>query len=170
VRLLVRADGLVQTLRLLPRVVGGGVGGAVGVMGSRWRAELRGQYFAPQPRDYADLVVGGSFDLWTLGVAGCWAPERGRLSFPLCGGFEAGSLRGRANAVEAPGRAQSAFAGLTGDASLVFAPIPRVGLRAGVGGVLSLRRPKFHVRDQDLLFQAGRAALRGSLGVEVRFL
>ena len=152
------------------RIVGGGVGAAFGVAGTHWRAEVRGQYFAPQPRNYADVVVGGSFDLWTVGVAGCWVPTSGRLSFPLCGGVEGGSLRGRADSVSQPSSAGSFFAALTGDASLVFAPIPRVGLRAGLGGALSLRRPLFHVRGQDTLFQAGYGAVRGSLGVEVRFL
>lgn len=168
--LVVRADALAQALRLLPRVFGGGVVGAVGVRGQRWRVEARGQYLLPQPRDYADVVVGGSFDLWTLGVAGCWEPAVERLSFPLCAGFEAGSLRGRTRDVEQPGSAGAFFGGGTADGALVFAPIPRVGLRAGVGGVVSVRRPEYHVRGQRTLFKAGIGALRAALGVEVRFL
>lgn len=168
--LVLRVDGQLQALRLLPRVVGGGVAGAVGLRGPGWRVEARGHYFAPQPRDYVDLVVGGSFDLWTLGAAGCWEPEVRRLSFPLCAGFEAGSLRGRTEDVEQPGSAGAFFGAVTADGAVVFSPIPRVGLRAGLGGVVSVRRPEYHVRDQDTLFRAGVGALRAALGVEVRFL
>jgi len=169
VRGLVRVDGVVQALRLLPQIVGGGVEAAAGVAGRGWRAELRGQYVAPQPRDYADVVVGGRFDLWSLAAAGCWEPQWRRLSFPVCGGMALGSMRGRAESVETPGDASAFYAGLLADGAIVFAPVPRVGLRAGLGGVLSLRRPLFHVRDQETLFEAGLGALRGSLGVEVRF-
>ena len=168
--IVLRADGQVQALRLLPRVIGGGVAGAVGLRGRNWRVEARGQYFAPQPRDYADIVVGGSFDLWTLGVAGCWEPGVQRVSFPLCVGFEGGSLRGRTQDVEEPGSAGAFFGGVTADAAVVFAPIPRVGLRAGAAGVVSVRRPVYHVRDRETLFRAGPGAVRAFLGVEVRFL
>jgi hypothetical protein len=168
--LLVRIDGQLHALRLLPRIVGGGVAGAVGVRGARWRAEFRGQYVAPQPRDYADVVVGGSFDLWTLAAVGCWEPAAGRVSFPLCAGFEAGSLRGRTEDVEQPGAAGAFYGGVTADGAVVFAPIPRVALRAGAGGIVSVVRPEYHVRDQETLFRAGAGALRGFLGVEVRFL
>lgn len=167
--LLVRVDGQAQALRLLPRVAGGGVAGAVGLRGQNWRVEARGHYFAPQPRDYVDLVVGGSFDLWTLGAVGCWEPEVRRLSFPVCGGFEAGSLRGRTEDVEQPGSAGAFFAAAVADGAVVFAPIPQVGLRAALGGVVSVRRPEYHVRDRQTLFRTGAGALRAALGVEVRF-
>lgn len=168
--LVLRIDGEVQALRLLPQIVGGGVLGAFGVRGRNWRAEARAQYFTPQPRNYADLVVGGSFDLWTAGLAGCWEPATGRLSFPLCGGFEAGSLRGETRDLDQPASAGAFYGGATVDGALVFAPTPRVGLRAGVGGVISVRRPRYHVRTRDTLFQAGPGAIRGFFGVEVRFL
>ena len=162
-------EGQVQALRLLPQMVGGGVSASAAVLGADWRAELRAGYLAPQTRDYPDVAVGGAFDLWTIGAAGCWEPHRERLSVPLCGGVEAGSLRGRTQTVDEPGRAGAFFAGLTADATLMFAPIPRLALTAGLGGVVSARRPRFHVRDRDTLFRAGPGALRSSLGVEVRF-
>lgn len=162
-------EGQLQALRLLPQIVGGGVSAAASVLGTGWRAELRAGYIAPQPREYPNLTVGGTFDLWTVGAAGCWEPHRDRLSLPLCGGIEAGSLRGLTRSVDEPGRAGAAFVGVTADATLAFAPIPRLALTAGVGGVLSARRPAFHVRGQDTLFRAGPGALRASLGVEVRF-
>lgn len=162
-------DGQLQVFRLLPQVVGGGFSASFGVLGGVWRAVLRASYTGPQSRDYPDLVVGGSFDLWTVGAAGCWEPHQGRLSFPLCGGVEAGSLRGETLTVGEPGRAGAFFAGLTTDSALVFAPTPRLALRAGIGGVFSARRPAFHVRDQGTLFRAGPGALRASLGIEIRF-
>ena len=169
VRFALGLEGQAQALRLLPQIFGGGVAATAGVLGAGWRAELRAGYIAPQAREYPTLTVGATFDLWTVGAAGCWEPQRGRLSFPLCAGVEVGSLRGVTRTVEEPGRAGAFFAGLTADATLAFAPIPRLALTAGFGGVLSARRPLFHVRDQDTLFEAGPGALRASLGIEVRF-
>ncbi|MGH1342595.1 MAG: hypothetical protein ACRBN8_13625 [Nannocystales bacterium] len=170
VQLVVRADGVVQMLRLLPEIVGGGPSGALAISADGWRTELRGTYVAPQPRRYPDDgSVGGTFDLWTAGAVGCWVPRQRRLSFPLCAGAELGSLRGRADGVESPGSGRSLFAAATADASVVFAPIPRLALRAGAGGAISLRRPLFHVRGLTTLFEAGPGALRVALGVEVRF-
>ncbi len=161
---------MIQALRLLPQLVGAGPAGALAVSGDRWRAELRGSYVAPQPRRYpGDASIRGTFDLWTLGAVGCWVPRSGRVSFPLCGGAELGSLRGRAQGVAQPGSGGSLFAAATADASLVFAPVPRVAIRAAAGGAVALRRPRFHVRELSTLFETGPGALRGSLGVEVRF-
>lgn len=168
-RFALRVDGHVQAFRLLPQIVGAGVSAAVGVLGIGWRAELRGTYIAPQERNYQDLVVDGAFDLWTAGAAGCWEPHWQRISLPLCGGIEAGSLRGRTERVEEPAGAGALFVGLTGDATIAFAPIPRLALRGGVGGVVAARRPRFHVRGRETLFQAGPGALRASFGIEVRF-
>ena len=166
VRFGLRVDGVVQAFRLLPRVVGGGVAGAFSVLGRRWRAELRGQYFAPQPRDYPDLAVGGRFDLWTVGAAGCWQPGGATVSVPLCAGAELGGLRGQATAVDLPGESTALFAGGTLDVALLYAPTSWLALRLGVGGVVSAARPRFHVRGQNTVFRGGPGALRASAGVE----
>jgi len=86
----------------------------------------------------------------------------------MCGGVEAGSMRGRTRTLAQPGAAGAFHAAGTADAALVYAPIPRLGFRAGVGGAVSLRRPRFHVRGRETLFHAGLGALRVSLGVEIR--
>lgn len=170
VRGVVRAEALGQFFRLLPNAAGVGVGGVVGVLLPRARAELRGRYFTPQAARYAeDPAVGGSFDLWSLGLSGCAEPRRRRLTFPLCGGFELGGVRGRSFGVPDSGRATSILADLTVDGAVVLAPRPRLGLYLGAQGVVALTRPSFHVRGLDPLFRVGPAALRLVAGFEVRF-
>ena len=61
------------------------------------------------------------------------------------------------------------FAALPLDAALVWSPIRRVGLLAGLGVSPTLRRPGFHVRDLDPVFVAAPVAVRVAAGLEVRF-
>lgn len=167
---LVRADVVGQFLRVLPRAAGIGFAGAAGVLLPRARVELRGRYFLTQPQQYATPPgAGGDFDLWTLGLAGCFAPERGALAFPACAGVEAGGMRGRSRGVEEQGEATSALAAITLDAAVAYAPIRWLAVRAGLQGLVVARRPRFHVRDLETLFGAGLFGLRLTAGIEVRF-
>ncbi len=167
---LVRIDGVAQIFRVLPRRVGGAVSGTVGLSLPSARVESRGRYVAGQVARYADRPeIGGRIDLWTLGVAGCWAPRAGSIEVPVCGGVEAGSMRARSFGLSDDGRARSAWLALPFDASVVWAPIPWLGLRAGAELAVALRRPRFHVRDLPPLFRAGPAALRLVVGIEARF-
>ncbi len=166
----VRAVGVLQLGRVLPRVADGGVGGAVGGAWGPVRLEARARYYAPQRQTYAALPdSGGRFDVWSLGPALCWAPTRARLSFPLCGGAELGRMRGRSFGIDQTGVGRSLFAALTLDASLAFAVARRWAVVGGAQGAFLLRRPTFHVRDQPRLFRAAPATARLHAGLEFRF-
>lgn len=166
----VRVDAIGQLFRILPRAAGFGVAGAAGLDVGPARIEARGQYFLAQSRDYGEpSAAGGDFDLWTLGAAACYVPRTGRWAFPLCGGAEAGSMRGRSRGVQDVGDAASAFVALTVDGAVAYAPLRWLALRLGLQGVASVRRPEYHVRDLDLLFRAGPAGMRITGGIEVRF-
>jgi hypothetical protein len=175
-RALLGVDAIGQFLRVLPAVAGFGVGGTIGVMWPRARAELRGHYYLPSTSTYADAPdAGGRVDLWTIAPAGCWSPllrsrqgSRSSLTLPLCTGVELGGMRGRAIGVEDRGSATSLFVSITVDGSLVYSPIPRLGLRLGPQVAVVARRPRFHVRGRDQLFQAGPAAIRLVAGIELR--
>lgn len=71
----------------------GSLGGSVAVFSRRWRALVDGRWVLPRAVRLTG-TVGGRFEAWTVGGAGCFVPARGRLEFPLCAGFEAGQLRG----------------------------------------------------------------------------
>ncbi|MCH9688097.1 MAG: hypothetical protein K0V04_42090 [Deltaproteobacteria bacterium] len=165
-----RVEGLAQTPRILPRGVSGGVGGAVGARWTWLRLELRGHYWVAQQRVYAERpAVGGRFDLWTLAAAGCGEPRWGRLSVPICGGVEAGAMRGRSFGVTDAGRGAAAFVGVPVDVAAVWAPRPRLGLWLGARGVVAVRRPRYHVQGLPTLFRASPAGVRLVAGFEARF-
>lgn len=165
----VRVDGAGQMFNLLPRS-GLGLGGAAGMTQGRFRLELRAHYFVSQREVYPlRPEITGDFDLWTLGAASCWEPSQGSWSFPLCGGAEAGVMRGRTSGVREPGDARAPWAAFVVDGAVTYSPIAHLALWAGPQGVLAAARPRFHVRDLETLFRAGPAGLRLRFGVEVRF-
>ncbi|MBK6919487.1 MAG: hypothetical protein IPH07_18990 [Deltaproteobacteria bacterium] len=159
-----------QFLRVLPAIADASFGGALAVRWPRARAELRGRYLPGQRSRYADRPsLGGVIDLWTLGASGCYAPRWQRLEFPICAGIELGMMRGRSFGAIDNRDAAALFAALPLDAALVWSPIRRVGLLAGLGVSPTLRRPGFHVRDLDPVFVAAPVAVRVAAGLEVRF-
>lgn len=170
-RATIRIDAVGQFLRVLPAVAGFGVGGAIGVMWPHARAELRGHWYLPSDATEASAPrAGGRIDLWTIAPAGCWVPtwRRGSLALPLCGGVELGGMRGRSIGVDESGGATALFLSITADATLVYSPIPRLGLRLGPQVAILARRPAFNLRDREPLFAAGPAALRLVAGIELR--
>lgn len=167
----VRAEVTGQFLRVLPAPAAVAFGGAVALRLPRARLELRGRYFLAQRARYdeAGVDAGGTIDLWTLGTSACYAPRRGRLEVPICAGIELGAMVGRSFGATMPGSARALFAALPVDATVIWAPIPRVGLALGLGATPAVRRPSFHLRDRDPVFVAGPFGLRVLGGVEVRF-
>ncbi len=171
VRATIRVDAVGQFLRVLPAVAGFGFGGAIGAMWPRARVELRAHWYLPSETTYTDVPdAGGRVDLWTIAPAGCWAPTfaRSRLSLPLCAGVELGGMRGRSIGVDENGDATVFFASVVGDATLVYAPVARLGLLLGPQVAIAARRPAFHVRGRDPVFESGPAAIRLVAGIELR--
>lgn len=171
IRAAVRVEGIAQLFRLLPRSASGGVGGAVALWPGvpRVRLEARAHYFFAQRAMYPAQPVGADFDLWLAAAAACFEPRWDRVSLPVCGGVEAGGMRGRGVGVADPGPGTAAFVGLPVDVAVTWAPTRWLALWLGPRATVSLRRPPFHVRGLDTLFRAGPGALRLVAGVEVRF-
>lgn len=92
-------------------------------------------------------VPGVRASLTGAGALGCWAPTWGRLELPLCGGLELGALVGGGVGplVASRGDVRQLWVGLPLEAGVAWAPIPRLALRALIGGDIGLLRPGFHV-------------------------
>lgn len=164
-----RAEGLLQALKLLPKA-GPGAGLSAGIRGRRWRVEARGRYVFARPVDYPAPIRGGAdVSLWTVGVAACYEPGVGRFSAPVCGGMAAGQMRAEGRDVSRPGGAAYPFAEATAGAALTFALVPRVALTVGAEGAASIVRPRYHIEDRPRLFRAGPGSVRALGGLEVRF-
>ena len=165
---LVRAEGVVQLLRLLPRTAAG-VALSAGVRGRRWRAEARGRYFFARPVDYPEPIAGGAdISLWTGGVSGCYEPRFGRWSLPMCGGAAIGQMHAAGRDVALPQNASYPFAEVTAGAGATVTLSRRIAVTVGVEGAIPVIRPRFHIDDRPQLFRAGAGATRVLAGIEAR--
>lgn len=105
-------------------------------------------------------------------LRGCFAPTQRKISLPVCGLFEAGSLSARASGTGVSGSRQRALWLAMGlGAAIEYAPIPRLALVAGVDALVALRRARFHVQTptgRDEVFRVAPAGVRLVLGLSVR--
>jgi hypothetical protein len=120
-----------------------------GGVGLRW-GSVRVEAFAMHvlaTRTGGGDVPGVRASLTGAGALGCWAPAWGRLELPLCGGLELGAVVGRGVGPLVATRegVRQLWIGLPLEAGVAWAPIPRLALRALVGGDIGLLRPGFHV-------------------------
>jgi hypothetical protein len=119
-----------------------------------------------------DDVPGVRVSLTGAGVLGCWAPGRGRLDVPLCAGLELGATVGRGiGPLASTDTIRQLWIGLPLEAGLAWAPIPRLALRALLGGTVALRRPGFHVdagSDRLALVRPWPVGLHALGGLELR--
>jgi hypothetical protein len=107
------------------------------------------------------------------GVLGCWAPAWGRLELPLCGGLELAAAVGRGIGPLVTPRedVRQLWVALPLEAGIAWAPIPRLALRALLGGDLALRRPGFHVdvgADRTAIARPWPVGLHAVGGLELR--
>ncbi len=145
-----------------------------GGAGLQW-GSVRVEAFAMHA--FATAVGGGDepgveVSLTGGGALGCWAPGFGRLKLPLCGGIELGAFVGRGiGPLTASRDVRQLWVGLPLEAGIAWAPIPRLALRAQLGGDIGLWRPGFHVDVGDVRTAVVRAwpvALHALGGLELR--
>ncbi len=151
--------------------VAGGLRLAAAVLGRSWRAELRGDYWVPRAVRVAD-GIGARIGLWSLGAGGCGVPRLAKvpLEFPLCGGLEAGLMRGDpiGDRVAQPEISRRPW--LVADASGGVAWVPRryLALVLQAELVVPILRAGFRVGDIQV-HRADVVSGRGLAGLEVRF-
>ena len=149
--------------------VGGGVGLAGAVIWPRVRAEVDALVWPVRRARVVGADAGGDFLLWTIGGRVCptIAPHR-RIELPICGGFEGGQVRARGVRLENGSDAQTAWFALLLAPALVVAVTPSVALWVAPELAVPVTRPAFRVEGA-VIHRAGAVAVRGMLGVEVRF-
>jgi hypothetical protein len=156
--------------------VDGGIRIAPVVVWPRARLELGLSYFARRLVSFGDDDR-ASFQMFTAGVRGCFAPSRGRFEFPLCGGLEAGAMIGDArgfrflHASTRPWVAVASGAGMLVRLGRRRPPRGRgdnFALYVGFEPWVSLLRPP-HVGLDGEVHRSALAGIRGVLGLEVRF-
>ena len=168
-RLLLRPEVQVGTA-ILPGIAGAGFGGAVGLFGPHWRAEVEGAYWLPRRATVTGLDVGGRLSLAYGGARGCYVVTPGAVDLPFCGGVEVGSLGGSAfgeGIRNAPNR--DVWVGAPLSVGVAWAPVRAFALYARGEAAISLRRPGFHLEGVGQVHRAGAVGARAVLGAEVRF-
>ncbi|MBA3547712.1 MAG: hypothetical protein H0T76_14600 [Nannocystis sp.] len=147
----------------------GAVGLAGGLLGPRWRAELRGTFVAPRTavRALGELQAG----LFAGSMHGCGRLGRGALEVPLCVGLELGAMQGDPRVPS--GRPVFAvwMAAALGP-GLVWHAGRRWGLGMGFELALALVRPRFELGEgarTEPLFRPSVASGRLWFGIELRF-
>jgi hypothetical protein len=170
VHLAIRPEAALGT-GLLPGAIGGAVGGAVAVFGDRaWRIEAGGAYSFPRRAVAPSSDAGGDFWMATGVVRGCGVFAAGPVRLPLCGGLEAGGVRGTGFGADVDtARVTQAWVALQPSVGLMWAPRPWIALVGRLEAPLSLRRPAFHLDGIGEVHRVGAVGARGTLGLEVRF-
>lgn len=121
------------------------------------------------PRSQVDALpeVGGRFLLLGGLVRGCGVIVRNRFALPLCGGIEAGDLRGSGLGVQRPRKADTLWFAVTAG----MRPQWRVGRRVAVGGqldlIVPLIRQRFSITDVGPVHSIPAVGAR--LGVTLRW-
>lgn len=151
----------------------GGLALTLALFDRLWRAELTALWIAPRTtRPDPALELGAQVGVFAAGLRGCGVPRLRRLEVPVCGGVEAGVVRGRGVGA-ALGRAATddlPWLALTVGPGLTWAVRPRLALSLALDLVVPLFKPIFAVQGRaDPLYSGAPAAGRATLGLEWRF-
>lgn len=146
----------------------GNVGGALALLGDRWRWELGGSWSTPRVVR-AEPGIRTRLDAWALATRGCFVPIAANvIEFPLCAGIEAGQVRGRGlDPLPVTRRASIAWVAPTLAQGLWWAPIERLAIGIELELLVPLTRGRFTVGDVEV-DRIAAVGLRGLAGIEVR--
>jgi len=146
------------------------LGGALALLGERWRVEL-GAAWIPPRTVRPELGVGGVFDAWFVRAGGCFVPRVGareRIELPLCGAVELGQVRGRGvDELPVVLDAGLPWIALGLGQGLWFRPLRRLAFGLDVEAAVPLRRGSFVVESVEVQNLAP-VSVRALAGVELR--
>lgn len=162
----VRVDGGLD-IGVLP-----GLGGHVGLFAGVSRRRVRGEagvVVAPL-RIAADDGVDARFDRVAGALRVCPLWSRRTVTFALCLGAEVGAIHGVARHVARPNPQWAAWLGVSLSPALRWRIVGPLGLYVALDGVVAVNRPRFSVNPgRELVFNAGRAGARATVGIELQF-
>ncbi len=145
----------------------GGIGGAIALLGDRWRVEATAAWSIPRVIRLDD-TIGGTFDAWMIGARACFAPTLGTVELPLCPGIEAGQVRGRGlDSLPISQRGRLPWVAPVLAQGLWWAPIEQLAIGAELALVVPLTRGSFVVEDREV-DRLTALGVRGLVGVELR--
>lgn len=140
--------------------------------GRRWRVEAGGAYWFPRttgPSGGPSVTIG----LGSGSVRGCYVFARSRLELPVCGGAEAGAMRGRGQGTGVLSKtSRSLWAAASAGPGLTWRLGSWVALRLSVDAIVALRQPAFDLRiagERVELHRAAPVGGRAALGIELRW-
>jgi len=149
--------------------VGGVVGGALGLLGRRFRAELLGQYWTPsQAASAQNQEVGVSVQAWHLVGRGCGVPRWRSLEFPLCLGLAGGAIHGRGTGDLVVDSARVGWIAATAGPSVLFRLSERFAAGAGVDGFATIATGAFHTDPSGLAHQPRAGGFSAAARIELR--
>lgn len=162
---LLRLEGGAE-LGILPGVAGG-AGLMGGIAGRAWRVELGASGWPARTASAASLGV--RLDLVVGRARVCWAPAIGRWHVPVCGGGEAGGLRGvGTTGVTRPIPRWAPWGAATASVGAAWSLRPWIGPYAAVESVAVLSRARFSVGEQTVV-RAEAVGIRAWIGLELKF-
>lgn len=169
-RLALRAEAQLG-VGIVPGPLAVGFGGAVGLFGRSWRAELEGAYWTRQRATVDGLDgVGANLSLAYGGARGCYVVGLSKVELPVCSGLEVGVMAGDAFGPGITNEPDSdVWLGLPLSAGVLWAPVRAFALHARVEAAVSLRRPGFHLNNVGEVHRAEAVGARAVFGAEVRF-
>ena len=150
--------------------VGVGVGGLLGVLVGRFRADVAVSYWPDKTATLpSQPAVGGHFRLVAADASACYALLRVPLELAPCLGIEAGSMSAAGFGVPSPTSGSAPWIAPWAEALAALPLAEPVWVRLGLGVLVPTVRPPFFLASQGTVYTAGPVAGRATLGVEVRF-
>ncbi|MCH9682562.1 MAG: hypothetical protein K0V04_14085 [Deltaproteobacteria bacterium] len=146
-----------------------GMGVAVALLRKRLRVELGFGYWFPRPASSSIPGAGGRFQLWAVSARGCWAPRLPLVEVPLCGGLQAGPMRGDGTGLDAASTIRLPWVATELGGAFVVRPVSYLGVWLGADLVVPLTRPGFVIDDLGVVHRSRAVGGQAMVALEVRF-
>ncbi len=153
----------------LPKV-DGAIGGRVGVLVGRLRADVSASYWPEQPASLASRpTAGGKIELVAGDGSACWALLRAPVELSPCLGLEVGSMSAVGFGVRSNGSGSALWIAPLAEAAAALPFGRRFAARIDLGVLVPAERPPFVLQGVGTVYTAGPVVGRATVGLEVRF-
>ena len=150
-----------------------GVGGGVGVVGRRFRVELRANYGLRRDQTASVTTLPGAygqFNLWAAELSGCFNLGQEVWAFGPCADAEGGVVSARGVKVDQSLPAHRPWLAIGAGGYAAVSLSHRWSIPVHLAVLVPLVRPEYVFKDvPDPVFQAAPVGVRISSGIELRF-